>query len=87
MPIVAYRFSIFSHQRDAVRLPHPILRNNELWMSSFQYRSGVFKPGRTSFATISCEGAHLSPQSETSQQFVTVLVTIGGFDVFNNNAV
>jgi hypothetical protein len=56
-------------------------------MGSFEYRSGVFKPARTSFAAISREGTHLSPQSETGQELVTVLVTIGGFEVFSDNAV
>jgi len=53
-------------------------------MSSLEDRSRIFQPGRTSFAATSRGGSHLSPQSETDQKLVTVLVTIGGSEVFRN---
>ena len=66
-------------------MPHPIFRNNELWMRSGEYRSGALQPGRTGFAATSRGGPNLSPQSNAGQELVTVLVTIGGFAVFRNS--
>src|SRR3954447_22101927 len=80
------RLSVLSHQRDAGRLAHPVFRNDEFRMSSLEDRSRVFQPGRTSFAATSRGGTHLSPQSETGQELVTVLVTIGGSEVFRDTA-
>ena len=80
------RLSVVLHQRDAVRLTYPVFRNDEFRMTSLEDRSRVFQPGRTSFATTSRGGTHLSPQSETGQKLVTVLVTIGGSEVFRDIA-
>ena len=46
----------------------------------------ALQPGRTRFAATSRGGTHLSPQSETGQELVTVLVTIGGSEVFPDTA-
>ena len=59
------RLSIISHQRDSVRLPHPVFRNNEIRMRSCEYRSGALQPRRTSFAATSRGGTHLSPHAKT----------------------
>src|ERR1019366_432859 len=80
------RLPILSYQRDAVRLAQPVLGDNQLRMSPFEDRSGGFQPRCASFAANPRGGAHLSPQSKTGQKLVTVLVTIGCFEVFRRGA-
>ena len=55
-------------------------------MGSLKYRSSVLQPGRTGFVANPEGRAHLSPQPDTGKKLVTVLVTIGGSEVFRDTA-